>query len=446
MAPPDGGPCADRCTALRNDLDCVPPRPDSPPNDAMAIDALPTQRPASLQLSRPVELTCIALAMAQAVALAASFVQGTWLIDADGQAIATDFVNVWAGGRQALDGHPEAAYDVDVQKAAEVAALGHNFAGEYPWVYPPTFLLVAAPLALIPFVPAYAIWVFATFPAYVAAIRAIIGYRVGILLACAYPGVLSNAMVGQNGFLTAALLGGFLITLQRSPLLAGAMLGLLAFKPHLGVLIPLALIVGGYWRAIAAATAVVALTAAASARAFGLASWTAFFQALPTATQATLADGRGDFGKLQSVFTLVRWLGGGETLAWTLHGALAAAVAIAVCVLWRRRSKTSFEMKAAALATGALLVTPYLYLYDLVVLAVPMAFLIRAGAQRGFLPGEVVGLGIASLLILIFPLVKAPVGLAAIFVVGALIIRRIRAGDAGGVRSQDDSGTVQTAS
>jgi glycosyl transferase family 87 len=410
----------------------------------MVIDALPTQRPASFQLSRPVELTCIALAVSQAVALAASFVQGTWLVDPDGHAIATDFVNVWAGGRQALDGHPEAAYDVDVQKAAEVAALGHNFAGEYPWVYPPTFLLVAAPLALIPFVPAYALWVFATFPAYVAVVRAIIGSRAGILLACAYPGILSNAMVGQNGFLTAALLGGFLVTLPRRPLIAGALIGLLAFKPHLGILVPLALIAGGYWRAIAAAVAVVALTAGASALAFGRASWTAFFQALPTATQATLADGRGDFGKLQSVFTLVRWLGGGETLAWTLHGALAAAVAIAVCVLWR--SKASFEMKAAALATGALLVTPYLYLYDLVVLAVPMAFLIRAGALRGFLPGEAAGLGVASLLILVFPLVKAPVGLVAIFVVGALIIRRIRAGDTGGVRSQDNSGTVQTAS
>src|SRR5262249_54874625 len=157
-------------------------------------------------------------------------------------------------------------------------------------------------------------------------------------------------------------------------------------------LIPLALIVGGYWRAIAAATAVVALTAGASTLAFGLASWTAFLQALPIATQATLADGRGDFGKMQTVLTLVRWLGGGETLAWPRHGVWAGAVAIALCVLWR--SKTSFEMKAAALATGALLATPYLYLYDLVVLAVPMAFLIRAGAERGFLPGEAAGIGI----------------------------------------------------
>jgi Glycosyltransferase family 87 len=350
-------------------------------------------------------------------------VQGSWLVDGDGHAIATDFVNVWAGGRQALDGHAAAVYDVAAHKAAEDAALGHGFEGEYPWIYPPPFLLLAALLALIPFVPAYAIWVLATFPAYVAAVRAIIGHRFGILLACAYPGILSNAMVGQNGFLTAALLGGFLVTLQRRPWLAGTLLGLLSFKPHLGILVPLALIAGGCWRVIAAAAVVVALLAAASALAFGVGTWEAFFHALPAASQATLSEGRGDFAKLQSVFTLLRWLGGSETLAWTLHGTLVGAIAIGIWVLWR--SKLSFDLKAAALATGALLATPYLFLYDLVALAVPMAFLIRAGGQGGLPPDEWAGLGIACLLILIFPLVKAPVGLAAILVVGALIVRRV---------------------
>jgi arabinofuranan 3-O-arabinosyltransferase len=407
----------------------------------MAMAALPTSRPQGFPLPPAVELTCIALALAQAVYLAASFVQGSWLVDPAGQPIATDFVNVWAGGRQALDGHPAAAYDVDVQKAAEVAALGHNFAGEFPFIYPPTFLFVAALLALIPFVPAYAIWVFATFPAYVVAVRAIIGARVGILFACAFPGVLSNAMVGQNGFVSAALMGGFLVALPRRPLIAGTLLGLLSFKPHLGLIIPLALVAAGEWRAIAAAGVTVALLAGASALAFGLDSWAAFVEALPVASQSALAEGRGDFAKMQSVFTAVRWLGGSETLAWTLHGAALAAVAILVCALWR--SRTSFEMKAAALATAALLATPYLYLYDLVVLAVPMAFLIRAGAERGQLRGEMAGLGVACLLIIVYPLVKAPVGLAAILVVGALILRRVpaeRATHSGGAPEAQSAG------
>jgi arabinofuranan 3-O-arabinosyltransferase len=388
----------------------------------MAIDALSTGRPASFALTRPVELTCFALCVAQVAFIVAALVQGNWLFDTDGRLIATDFVNVWAGGRQALAGHPAAAYDVAVHKAAEDAALGHGFEGEYPWIYPPTFLFVAALLALLPYVPAYAVWVLATLPAYVAAVRAIVGHRVGFLFACAYPGILSNLMVGQNGFLTAALLGGFLVTTQRRPLLAGCLLGLLSFKPHLGILLPLALIAGSCWRVIAAAAVTVALLLAASTVVFGWGTWEAFFHALPLASQATLTDGRGDFAKLQSVFTATRWLGGSEGLAWAVQGCLIGVLAIVLWAMWR--SKVSFDMKAAALAIGALLATPYLFLYDLVVLAVPMAFLIRAGGQRGFLTGEWPGLGIACLLIFIFPFVKAPVGLAAIAVVGALIVRR----------------------
>ncbi len=387
----------------------------------MALAVHTSDRPADFHLARPVELICFALCVAQAVYVAASFMQGSWLVDPSGQAIATDFVNVWAAGRQSLDGQAAAVYDVALHKTAEAAALGHDFDGEYPWIYPPTFLFVAVLLSLLPYVAANVAWMLLTLPAYVAAVRAIIGHRVGILLACAYPGLLANVMAGQNGFATAALFGGALVLLQRSPIVAGCLIGLLSFKPHLGVLIPLALIAGGHWRAIAAAAVTVAVLALASAGAFGFDTWAAFFHSLASGSTATLEQGRAEWAKLQSVFGLVRMMGGGNALAWAAQGALAGAAAIAVCVVWR--SKGAFEVKAAALVTGALLATPYIFLYDLVALAVPMAFLLRAGTEGGRVPGEMMGLALACLLILIFPLVKAPVGFAAVLVV-ALIARR----------------------
>ncbi len=388
----------------------------------MAVDALSSGRLAGVRLAPPVELICFALCVAHAVYLAASFFQGSWFVDPNGQAIATDFVNVWAGGRQALDGNPVAAYDVTIHKEAEVAAVGHPFDGEYPWIYPPTFLFAAMLLALLPYVTANAVWVFLTFPAYVAAVRGIIGHRVGIFLACAYPGILSNFMAGQNGFVTAALLGGALIFMQRNPVLAGCFVGLLSFKPHLGILFPLVLIAGGHWRVIRAAALVVVLLVAGSWLVFGIGTWEAFFHSLSVASQAALTDGRGDWAKLQSVFGLVRMVGGSETLAWTLQGALAGIAAILLGAMWR--SKIVFDLKAAALVTGTLLTTPYLFLYDLTALAVPMAFLLRAGWHAGPVAGEMPGLAIACLLILIFPFVKAPVGLAAVLLVALLIARR----------------------
>jgi len=105
-----------------------------------------------------------------------------------------------------------------------------------------------------------------------------------------------------------------------------------------------------------------------------------------------------------------------------VQGALALGVATAVTALWR--SAAEYEIKAAALGAGALLATPYLYTYDLVVLAVPLAFLWRRARADGFLPYELATVALACLLVLIFPLVTAPVGFAAVLLVTGLIARR----------------------
>src|SRR5262245_9904801 len=132
----------------------------------MAIDAMSPDRPATFAITRPVELVCFALCVAQAVYLVAAFLQGSWLIDANGELIPTDFVNVWSAGQQVIDGHAAAVYDITTHTDAESTALKHPFIGEYPWIYPPTLLFVAAALALLPYLTAYAAWMVATFVAY----------------------------------------------------------------------------------------------------------------------------------------------------------------------------------------------------------------------------------------------------------------------------------------
>jgi hypothetical protein len=164
------------------------------------------------------------------------------------------------------------------------------------------------------------------------------------------------------------------------------------------------------------------LLVVASCAAFGVQAWAVFFCALPIASQAALVEGRADWGKLQSVFAVTRLLGGSEALAWTLQLGLAVAVATVLWQLWR--SRISFDLKAAALSVGALLVTPYLFLYDLVLLAIAMAFLIRAGAGSRDARLDANGIGCASLLVLLFPFLRAPVGLAAVLLVAVLIVRR----------------------
>jgi arabinofuranan 3-O-arabinosyltransferase len=387
----------------------------------MALTGISPERASGAKLARPVELVCFALVVAYAVYLATSLFTGIWILGPDG-GVESDFVNVWAAGRLALDGHAAAAYDWPTHKLIEEAAVGHAFDGYFGWHYPPTFLFVAAALALLPYAAAYALWTFGTFPGYLIAIRAIVGDRTGYLLAAAFPAVLANFAVGQNGFVTAALIGGALVLLERRPILAGLLLGLLTYKPHLGLLFPVALAAGGYWRTFLTAALLAVLIAAASWLAFGNDAWQAFFGNIGHTSRAFLSEGWADWSKLQTAFGLTRTLGGSETLAWTAQAALTLAAAVAIAALWR--SDLGYDIKAAALAAAALVATPYLYTYDLVVLAMPMAFLFRLGNTRGFLSQEISGMGLAFLLILLFPFVKAPVGFAAVLVVAALIARR----------------------
>ena len=85
----------------------------------------------------------------------------------------------------------------------------------------------------------------------------------------------------------------------------------------------------------------------------------------------------------------------------------------------------AFDIKAAALAAATLFVSPYLYMYDVVVLGVAVAFLMRYAFERGFTASEIMGLVAASALILIYPEVKTQTGLAAVLIVLAMIVQRV---------------------
>lgn len=373
-------------------------------------------------LTRPMELVSVALLVVTAAYLLASYFSHLWLVGADGNGLPDDFVNVWAAGRLVLEGQAPSVYDWPTHKAVEELALGRPFEGYFGWHYPPNFLFVAAALALLPYLWAYLLWLTVTFPIYLVAIRTIVGERSGYLLAAAFPGVLFNAIVGQNGFLSTGLMGAGLVLLAERPILAGLAFGVLTYKPQLGILIPIALVAGGYWRTIVAAAISTIAWSAVSLAAFGLPTWQGFIGNISHTSEAFLSKGWANFGKLQTAFGLIRSMDGSEALAWSVQGGLIAVAAIAIAALWR--SRASYEVKAAGLSVAALLATPYLYAYDLVVLAVPLAFLFRRARQTGFLPYELATVGAACLLLLIFPFVVLPLGFIAVLMIAGFIARR----------------------
>jgi hypothetical protein len=345
-----------------------------------------------------------------------------WIYDSNGLGIPTDFVNVWAAGRLVLDGHPAQAYDWDIQKRVELALLGQDFIGYFAWHYPPPFLFVASLLAQFPYSVAFIGWVSVSFLPYLAMMRAIVGRPFGLMLAAAFPMVFNNTLVGQNGFLTAALIGGALYLLPVRPVLAGVCLGLLSYKPQYGLLFPIVLIATSQWTVFLSAGITAAAMALASWLAFGAESWQAFFHWMPMFSQAFLTEGKATWWKLQSIFSLVRYLGGTEHLAWMFQWVLTASVAVVLTLMWR--SRVSYPLKAAALAAGTLLTTPYLFMYDMMVLAVPVAFLVRIGLRTGFRSYELPALGCALALVVSFIFLGEPVGLGATLIVAGLVLRR----------------------
>ncbi len=171
---------------------------------------------------------CFVLGAINVAMLQAGITGHWWIFDENGRGIPTDFVNVWSAGRLVMDGHPALAYDWDIQKKVQVAVLGQSYQGNFAWHYPPPFLFIAALLAHFPYAVAFVGWAAVSFVPYLATMRAIVGRAFGFLLAAAFPVVLTNTLVGQNGFLTASLVGGTLVLMSRWPVLSGICLGLLS--------------------------------------------------------------------------------------------------------------------------------------------------------------------------------------------------------------------------
>jgi hypothetical protein len=191
------------------------------------------------------------------------------------------------------------------------------------------------------------------------------------------------------------------------------------------LLFPLVLIAAAEWTVLVTAAIVTTAIAAMSWLAFGPASWQAFFHWIPMFSQAFLTEGRAPWFKMQSIFALVRYLGGTEQLAWIFQWVLTAAIGVVLVVMWR--SRLPYALKAAMLAAATLLTTPYLFMYDLVVLGIAMAFLIRAGLDEGFARHEVMALVLVVALLATFLFLGQPVGFPAILIVFGLILARCAA-------------------
>jgi hypothetical protein len=313
--------------------------------------------------------------------------------DYAGRPLGTDFSDVYAAGVMALHGDATAPFDILRQQQEERAIFGAA-TPLYGWHYPPFFLLVAAGLAHLSYIPALILWQAATLLLYLGAMWLVLRNSASpelaqdplwLSLALGFTAVFVNLTHGQNGFLTAALFASAIALLDSRPFLAGLLFGLLCYKPQFAALIPLVLVLTGRWRVLAAAVATV-LVMAAVTMLFGADVWPAFLAASRFTRQVILEQGNTGFHKMQSVFAWIRLWGGGVTLAYAGQAVASVLALFGLVRIWR--SQIGAGYKGAALCLGALLATPYSLDYDLMLLAPAIALIAAEGVARGFQPYE----------------------------------------------------------
>jgi len=334
-----------------------------------------------------IRIYCLMLVLGYAAALIVLGAGAEGLVDSLGRPLGTDFANVWSAGRITLRGEAAAAFDPAMHYREQQAIFGNSDRAFYGWHYPPFFLLLAALLAQMPYLTALFVWQAAGLTAYLATMRLILPGSLALLAALAYPAVFINLTHGQNGFLTASLIAAGLFLLDRRPWLTGLFIGLLAYKPHFGLLIPLVLVMTGRWRTIASASATVLTMIAAATLIFGTEVWRAFLANADFTSTIVLEAGSTGWEKIHSVFSVARALGVPVNAAYALHGAFVLALIAATLWLWRQ-STVDRKIQIAGLIAASVLITPYALDYDLMALAPAIALMVLHGLETGFRPYE----------------------------------------------------------
>lgn len=339
---------------------------------------------------------------------------------------ASDFASFYAAGKLALAGTPQLAYDQAAHYLAQKQATGTDAPHQY-FFYPPVYLLLCAPLAALPYLVAFGVFQVVTLVVFIGTMRSLLRLQgaAWLLPVLAFPSVFWTIGLGQNAFLNAALFGGFTLLLDRRPVTAGMLLGCLCYKPHFGLLAPVALLAGRQWRVIAGAAVTVAACVAASVSLFGWGTWGAYLAEL-SHSDHVYSTGAIDFAGIVTPFGAARLLGVPTNAAYAVQAIVSVGMVALIAAVWLR--VTSPNLRAATLVSATLLAVPLVLLYDQLPLLIAIGWLLCEARQTGLLAWErIVLLAIYPLALVSLPLSQSthmPLGLVISVAVLGLCLRR----------------------
>ena len=293
----------------------------------------------------------------------------------------------------------------------------------HPWLYPPHFLLLLLPFAIAPFAVGYVLFMITTGAFLVGILWSLAENRdqrrlyFWSLLLC--PATAITVCLGQNAFLTAALLLGGFAWQKRYPVLAGVLLGLLTYKPQLWLMVPVALIAARQWSVVRRAALTALIATIVSVAVIGVEPWQDWIELITGPTELYrnwLAAGRLNG---QSVYTCAALLGASESLAASFQA--IATVGAAACVYWAFHRPLALKLQLAVLLSATILAAPHIITYDAVMLGIAATLLFGHALETDLHFGDAL---LCSLLWL-SPLINPPsvfrIGLATPLIIALFI-------------------------
>lgn len=273
-----------------------------------------------------------------------------------------DFGVHWSAGALALQGQAASAYDAKTMQAFFISQFGFP-EGHTVWGYvylPMTFLLTRV-LALADYPLSATVFLLSSLVLFLLMTARWMGIA-GLALILGFSGTWLCLNAGQLTFLIGSLLGFAFFLLDRRPVLAGVLIGLAVIKPQFGILLPVLLLVGGYYRSFIAAGFTVFGLVLLSLWLDGFSVWQAFW-GVGLHTLAGHPENATMWPRFLTVFGLLAQAGYSIPLAMFGHWVSAALACVLTIVIWRQTTLAALRAASAVLAT--LLISPMFYDYDL---------------------------------------------------------------------------------
>jgi hypothetical protein len=285
-----------------------------------------------------------------------------------GQIFGGDFIDFWTGGRLAVEGRIADIFD-PVRYDQTTARLWGPGLGALSFAYPPAILPLIAWTGLLPYGWALAAWSVGGIAALAAAMRPYVKSPWVLASVLVSPAALICLTDGQNAFFTGALLLGALRILDRRPLLGGVLIGLMIFKPQLGLLVPLALAASGRWRTIASAAATAVLLIVASLAMAGIEGWRLYLTKAGPHEAWIVSHVRGALPAMMPSPLLGLVHAGAPWPAAVAVQAACSLAAAALVLVWfygiGKARQAVTPQDAVVLMAAGFLATPFGYNYDM---------------------------------------------------------------------------------